>query len=125
MNFSDILTKQIENSTIEWKYFILPSTDGHFKVAQNLKFIAFPLINFYYLYFMVKWVVKYKTKLEPVHIFEMNTMGDMLGCTTTKMIINYDPFLGKCWFYKCQLIHLLNIFSKQCLSFDMALGKKN
>ena len=34
MNFSDI-TKQIEYSTIEWKYFILPSTDGHFEVAQN------------------------------------------------------------------------------------------
>ena len=65
MNFSKItLTNesQILNSTIEWKYFIFPVTDGHFNFTTDLKFVMFPLINIYYLYFMVKLVIKYKAK---------------------------------------------------------------
>ena len=65
MNFSKMtLTNesQILNSTIEWKYFVFPVIDGHFNFATDLKFVLFPLINVYYLYFLLKLVIKYKAK---------------------------------------------------------------
>ena len=125
LNFSNITNNsEILIHTIEWKFFIFPVANGHFNPATDLKFVIYPLLNIYFFYFMVKLVVKYKAQLEPVHIFELNAFGDMLGAPITKMI-NYDPYLCVSKFYNCELIHLINYLFKQSLSLDMAIGKDN
>ena len=105
------------SSSINWKYLTFP--------FSNVKYVVFPIVNLYQLYFMVKLLVKYKTQLQPVHIFELNTLGGRFGSFLTKMIINYDPYLCGSWFYKCELIHFINYLCNQSLSFDMALGNNN
>ena len=126
LNFSNITNNsEILIHTIEWKFFLFPVANGHFNPATDLKFVIYPLLNIYFFYFMVKLVVKYKAQLEPVHIFELNAFGDMLGAPITKMIINYDPYLCVSKFYNCELIHLINYLFKQSLSLDMAIGKDN
>ena len=119
MNFS----KSEHNFTVEWKYIIIPILNGHFNPASDTKFISFPLINFFQLYFMVKLVVKYKAQLEPVHIFELNALGDLLGNTLTKMVINYDPYICGSWIYNCELIHFINYLCGQSMFVDLAIGK--
>ena len=66
-----------------------------------------------------------KDKLEPFHIFELNTIGNILAGTITKMIINYDPYICSSWIYNCAIIHSINYFCTQSMSFDMAIGKNN
>ena len=125
MNLTNITKIEYSNSTIEWKYFILPLARGHFNLSTDSKYIMLPLFNFYYFYFWLKLVFKYKTKLEPVHIFELNTIGNMLGSSITTMIINYDPFLCVSPIYNCELIHFINYLFHQSLSLDLAIGKNN
>ena len=124
MNFTNKSKLEYSNITIEWKYYILPLPDGHYNVS-DFKYILFPLVNFYYLYFLLKLVIRYKDKLEPVHIFELNTMGNLLGNSITTMIINYDPYLCDNLIYNCKIIHFINYLSYQSLSFDLAIGKNN
>ena len=124
MNFTNKSKLEYSNITIEWKYFILPLPDGRFN-SSDLKYILFPLVNFYYFYFLLKLVMKYKAKLEPVHIFELNTMGNLLGNSMTTMIINYDPYFCDNLIYNCEIIHFINYLSYQSLSFDLAIGKNN
>ena len=119
MNFS----KSEHDFTVEWKFIIIPIANGHFNFAADTKFVTFPLINFYQLYFMVKLVVKYKNQLEPIHIFELNTLGDLLGSTFTKMVINYDPYVCGSWFYNSDLVHFINYLCVQSMFVDLAIGK--
>ena len=103
------------SSSINWKYLTFP--------FSNVKYVVFPIVNLYQLYFMVKLLVKYKTQLQPVHIFELNSMGDLLGSTITKMIINYDPYVCGNWIYNSDFIHFINFL---CRSEYMYInGNKN
>ena len=61
---------------------------------------------------MIKLVIKYKARLEPVHIFELHAFGDLLGSTMTKMIINYDPYACGSWVYKSELVHFINLLCR-------------
>ena len=63
MNFSNVSnTHEQFNSSIDWNYIIFPTINGEYNVKTDLKYVVFPVTTFYYLYFTVKLVVKYKAE---------------------------------------------------------------
>ena len=119
----DNLTKSDNISLMKSFNTTLIRNDDHIFSWSN---VIMPFLVLWYFGFIIKMIIKYKDKLEPSHIIELNAMLDVLILNICRLLQTWDPnAFENNWFWYCWVNNFVAYFARVLLHVNIAAAEVN
>ena len=92
----------------------------------NLSNIIIPFLVLWYCVFIIKMLIKYKDKMEPSHIIELNAMLDVLILNVCRFLQTWDSLaFGYNLTLYCWVLNFVTYFARFLLHTNIAAAEIN